>query len=68
MGSRQHETLIGKITTYAANLRVRPSPDSNAMGYINKGTLFTIIGEDKDNKGSKWYKVRLANEDLCTVN
>ena len=59
--SRAYVQASGIITADAAKVRKQASTQSDSMSSLLKGTMVTVIDEEKDSAGSLWYKVSYEN-------
>jgi uncharacterized protein involved in exopolysaccharide biosynthesis/uncharacterized protein YgiM (DUF1202 family) len=50
-----NKTVSVRVTT--ANIRTKPSINSNIMGQAFKSDQFLVLDEDKDDGNSQWYQV-----------
>lgn len=65
---QEEKKQIKTITVISnANLRSKPSLNSEAVEWVKKGVVFDIIEEITDSDGKKWYKVLTSTGKECWV-
>ncbi len=55
------------VNVHTANLRRKPSLDSDPAASVNKGAVLEVTGEFKEDKGRKWYKVRKDSKEYWII-
>lgn len=55
------------VAADTANLRAKPSLDSETVTLASKGTVFEIMDEYTETTGKKWYKVKTASGRECWI-
>jgi tetratricopeptide (TPR) repeat protein len=55
------------VNVHTANLRRKPSLDSDPAASVNKGAVLEVAGEFKEGNGRKWYKVRKDGKEYWII-
>ncbi|BCB97118.1 hypothetical protein JZK55_20400 [Dissulfurispira thermophila] len=58
----QHKIRKAVVTVDVANVRARPSLDSETIMSVHKGTSFDVIDEFTETSGRKWYKIKTLDD------
>ncbi|MBM4140790.1 MAG: DUF2075 domain-containing protein [Nitrospira sp.] len=55
------------VIVNAANLRSKPSLDSERISWASKGVVFEVKDEFTEITGKKWYKVKISDNRECWI-
>lgn len=55
------------VSVEIANLRKGPSIETEKVAWANRGSVFRIMDEKKDDIGRRWYKIRNVDGNECWI-
>ncbi|OPY79685.1 MAG: Archaeal ATPase [Syntrophorhabdus sp. PtaU1.Bin058] len=55
------------VSVEIANLRKGPSIETEKIAWANRGSVFRVIDEKKDDIGRRWYKIRNVDGNECWI-
>jgi cell wall-associated NlpC family hydrolase len=55
------DTVVRGLATGTMNLRRNPDPDARIIGWVSRGSKFTITGTGTSPSGALWYSIEMRN-------
>lgn len=64
---RKKQRREAVVSVNSANLRVRPSLDSERVAWASKGVTLEVVDEFVEASGKRWYKVKISDGRECWI-